>query len=787
MADSVLWWLTLEAIGLISFPIAFAFFRFLPDRGYAFSKILGLLLMAYLLWIGATAHVIPNARWSIVLILAAMVAGASTLAWRAREEIAGFLRDRWRYLLLVEGLFSGVFFFALYFRSHIPDIGSTQAETLVDFAYINGILKSEYFPPNDPWLSGHSIPTYYFGHLIVAAVTKLVGTPPEISYNLGLALFISLAGIAAFGLVYNLVASLARQTIAVASGLAGLLLLIVMGNVEGLFELLAAHGVGSARFYQVLDFEGLDGPRSTTEWYPTEFYWQVRAIFIGGPAGEREFPFFTFAFGYLHGHLMSIPFILLTMAATLNLWRWAGLFDWSRVRSRLPVIVMAGLILGATGFTNSLDLPSLALLLISALMTKAWLGRRWPTLAGSGAAVAFSLLTVALAVALYLPYYFSFKPEGSFLPLEAARQIRFVQPLGLTVTFPHHLLYTWLPFFFLILPSACLALAGFRPARAQIIVALLPAALVLVAWTGAVLIDRGPAGLWDEAQVRDFNMATLLILAAMLALVVLALMGRLVQEVEGDPQGSLAFGLLLAAVGLLLILGIELFWIEAFPRAGTRIWTALHVNFLVWILFSVSGALCLYHLLFAWRAEQSLARAAKLAWVGSAAVVLLASFVYPVTASFSLTGGFTGDRTLNALDSFKRFAPNEYAAIQWLASNVDGSPVILEAVGDSYTPFGQVSTISGLPTLLEWPSWHETQWRASADFVEPRTRAAELIYTTRDPEEARALLDQFDVKYVYVGGLERQQYGEEGLPKFATFMEVVFQNETVTIYRMPGN
>ena len=34
----------------------------------------------------------------------------------------------------------------------------------------------------------------------------------------------------------------------------------------------------------------------------------------------------------------------------------------------------------------------------------------------------------------------------------------------------------------------------------------------------------------------------------------------------------------------------ELFWIEAFPRAGTRIWTALHVNFLVWILFSVSGA-----------------------------------------------------------------------------------------------------------------------------------------------------------------------------------------------------
>ena len=784
MAEATVWWLALEAIGAITFPLAFVFFRFLPDRGYAFSKVLGLLLMSYLLWIGATAHVIPNARWSIVLILAAMAAVSAALAWQARSQLTGFVRERWGYLVLVESLFSGAFAFALYFRSYIPDIGSSQAETLVDFAYINGILRSEYFPPNDPWLSGHSLPTYYFGHLIVAAITKLIGTPSEISYNLGLALFVSLAGIAAFGLVYNLVASLAKHSVAIAAGLAGLLLLMVMGNVEGLFELLAAHGVGSAGFYQALDFEGLDGPRSTSEWYPTEFYWQIRAIFIGGPAGEREFPFFTFSFGYLHGHLMSIPIILLAMAAILNLWRSVDLFDWSRVSSRIPVIVMAGLILGATGFTNSLDLPSLVLLLIAAMMAKAWLGGRRPSILGSGAVIAFSSSIVALAVVLYLPYYFSFKPEGSFLPLEAARQIKLVQPLGLTVTFPHHLLYTWLPFFFLIIPSAGLTLAGFKPSRSQVILAVLPSALVLVAWTGAVLIDVGPGGLLDEIDVRGSNLITLAILAAMLTMVMLAFIGKLGRAVEDDPQASFAFGLLIAAVGLLLIIGIELFWIAAFPRAETRIWTALHVNFLVWVLFSVSGAFCLYHLLSAWQPRESLFRAAKLVWLGSAAVVLLASFVYPVTASFSLTSGFTGDRTLSALDSFKRFAPSEYEAIQWLASNVEGSPVILEAVGDSYTPFGQVSTLTGLPTLLEWPTWHETQWRASADFVEPRMSAAQIVYTTTDPEQARAVLDRFDVEYVYVGGLERQQYGTAGLAKFATFMDVVFENKEVAIYRM---
>jgi len=41
------------------------------------------------------------------------------------------------------------------------------------------------------------------------------------------------------------------------------------------------------------------------------------------------------------------------------------------------------------------------------------------------------------------------------------------------------------------------------------------------------------------------------------------------------------------------------------------------------------------------------------------------------------------------------------------------------------------------------------------------------------------------VKYVYVGSLEREAYGDVGLAKFGEFMEVAFQNSGVTIYRMP--
>ncbi|MBI3743867.1 MAG: hypothetical protein HY261_06215 [Chloroflexi bacterium] len=56
-------------------------------------------------------------------------------------------------------------------RAHNPAIAHTEQP--MDFALLNGILKSPHFPPNDPWYSGQSISYYYFGYLMFAGVTKL--------------------------------------------------------------------------------------------------------------------------------------------------------------------------------------------------------------------------------------------------------------------------------------------------------------------------------------------------------------------------------------------------------------------------------------------------------------------------------------------------------------------------------------------------------------------------------------------------------------------------------------
>jgi uncharacterized membrane protein len=45
-------------------------------------------------------------------------------------------------------------------------------------------------------------------------------------------------------------------------------------------------------------------------------------------------------------------------------------------------------------------------------------------------------------------------------------------------------------------------------------------------------------------------------------------------------------------------------------------------------------------------------------------------------------------------------------------------------------------------------------------------------------------MDKYDITYVYVGLLERSKYDERALEKFARFMDVIYQQGGVTIYKL---
>jgi uncharacterized membrane protein len=157
--------------------------------------------------------------------------------------------------------------------------------------------------------------------------------------------------------------------------------------------------------------------------------------------------------------------------------------------------------------------------------------------------------------------------------------------------------------------------------------------------------------------------------------------------------------------------------------------------------------------------------------------------VYSVTVTFYQTNDFANDRSLDGFALIRIFARDEYDAALWLRDNADGTPVVLEAVGESYGSTARISARSGLPTVLGWPD-HEYRWRGSWEPQAGRREDVERAYTTPSVVEARAILSKYDVEYVVVGNLERDIYGEDGLTKFADLGYIVFENASVAIYHV---
>jgi uncharacterized membrane protein len=333
MKELLLWWSGAELVGLAAFPLTYAFFRWLPDRGYAFSKVIGLLLLGYGVWMGAVIGLFQYGRGSVILVLLGIAGLSVVIAGRHRDELGRFVRSGSRYILFVEVLFFAVLAGAVFIRSFAPEI--VWGEKQFELAFLNSINRSEVFPPEDPWLAGHPISYYYFGFVIVSALSKLVALGTNVTFYLALSLMAALASVTAFGLVYNMIAASRRKGSAPTEGpvlfpraavfgLAASGLMLIVSNLSGIFELMARHGIGSKGFYGLVNIEGLDNtydcaatPGSCSQWYPTPFWWWWKATRMGSAWDVQEFPFFSFQFGDLHPHVLVIPFLLTALAVAL--------------------------------------------------------------------------------------------------------------------------------------------------------------------------------------------------------------------------------------------------------------------------------------------------------------------------------------------------------------------------------------------------------------------------------------------------------------------------------------
>lgn len=841
----VIGWLALiEIMGWLAFPIAFVVFRALADRGYAFAKALGILFPAWLVWMLATqsVHVLPFSRASIALAMAAVAGVSALIVWKRGRALVAFLRAQRRVVLVEEILYLAAFGAFLLIRYGNPDLWHPYfgGEKPMDFAYLNAIIKSTWFPPYDPWFAGGYINYYYFGQLITATLVRFSGIVPEVAYNLALPMYFALLVVGAFSVAFNLVARSARALrLPLFAGLLSALFVAVIGNLGQVIliaQTLAKIGGGDPAGALVPSIvsavAGLT--RVVFQGQPFEvpigwWYWNASRVI---PDTINEFPFFTFTYADLHAHLMALPFTLVVLGLAAN-FALRGRDDDARLPflPRLPIapvdvieVIVAALALGALRAINYADFATYQLVIASALAIGEYTRRKRIDLAGI---VSFGWRLIAifiLATLLWQPFVSNF--ATAYLSVELWNGARTTLSEYLVV----HGIFLFVIATYLIWqtfdtkaqrgPFRFLRLAIGRSKRIdralalQRVFATPPAAyedLTAVIVLAAMVIE----GVLLVAQLPVFALVfPFLVLAGLLVL-------------RPDLDAARRLIALLIAAGLALTLMVEL---VVYKGDIGRMNTVFKFYLQVWVFFGIAAAVGLAMILQTKDNRQQTTEdklqtddgrrmtegapvlstvhrpsssVLPIWWWAIFALLVGAGLLYPVTAARAkvndrfVAGSPPG---LNGMDYMRTAVyqdgnnalPLEYdrQAIEWLRANVPGSPVVLEGNAPLYRWGSRISIYTGLPTVIGW-DWHEKQQRSVIDsaIIDQRVATVAMIYNTPDAQAALDALKRFRVRYIYVGDLERAYYNALGLAKFdamarAGALQVVYQNEHVKIYEI---
>ena len=129
--------------------------------------------------------------------------------------------------------------------------------------------------------------------------------------------------------------------------------------------------------------------------------------------------------------------------------------------------------------------------------------------------------------------------------------------------------------------------------------------------------------------------------------------------------------------------------------------------------------------------------------------------------------------------------------IRWLQDHVEGSPTIIEGLGEREYLWGnRISVYTGLPAVVGW-RWHQVQQRMvmPPGTVEARQQDVRQFYNTSDAARARGILEKHQVRYVIHAPYERAYMLPAGERKFTEmvangWLEVVYQDADATIYRV---
>lgn len=810
----LIWWLLLvELLGLVSFPLAYTVFPGLRDRGWGFAKTLGLLVLAYLVWLPASLRLLPFDRWVVVAVFALLAAAGAAITWWRREEMWAFVRARWHLLVIGEIAFIAAYLFFCWIRALDPDLWHIYrgGEKPMEIAYLDAILRSRYMPPFDPWFAGGSINYYYYGQYLIAVLIKLTGIVPTTAFNLAIPLLFALT----FAGAYSIVTGLTGRAWA---GLAAGFGIVVLGNLDGVTQTIG-------QWRAVLAHQP-----------PLPFdYWASSRVI---PYTINEFPYWSYLYADLHAHVIGLPIVLLLIGCCASLVAFPALarvsaHDTPITRADIPSLAIVALALGAAWCINTWDVPTYTLLVVIILSHRlrqtapahaslrtllAWHRVRWLILALG--------LTLAASYILYQPFHATYQ--------------NFVSGIG-TVTTPTNpnlfaiLFGIWL---FLLISFFVVELRD-RVERA--------------------VVHSASASNWGNATQRLWVLLAVCAVALALAypmglkailLLLLAVGLFLALDPQHSPAKLMTYVLLL--LGLAVAFGVEIVYVRDFLDGDfywRRMNTVFKFYYQVWTFFALGGALAFAYLAARlWPSSEAPAPSAaendetpraelvtalrlpfgdgkslsaavlRLGWALTLIALVAGSSIFLIQGTQARlqdptiwaavqpppAGVQPQGLSLDGMAFMRGWYPGDYDAITWLNSHVGGTPTIVEASTGVYHWHGRVSEYTGLPTVVELGHEYEQRY---PDGVNARQTDVEMFWSTNDPNTALDFLHKYHVRYIYVGALERTCYvtryndttrSEDCVPmspgavaKFQVLeqggvLRAVYRNADVAIYEVNG-
>ncbi len=409
-------WAIMEVLGIIFLPLTITVFHNLPDRGWAFSKAIGLSVLAFSVWLPLMClQFLPFSQLFILGVFLLLFALNVLGFLRVRKTLLELVRSHLTYIFFVELIFFGMVFLLGWLRAAGPDI--SNYEMYMDEGFLSAIMRSPHFPPNDMWYAGQSINYYYYAHYNIAMLAKLLGQSPSVAFNTGISMFFGLTAVSLFGVTSNIVAwaqhhrRLRKQPAPRVSSRPDHVLPTMSGAIPfGILSILLGEVLGNLAATQTWWQNHGDLP---------DYYWFNATRVITNTI--NEFPAFSFLLSCFHAHVLALAFTIVGIALAFNIfleYKGQGLQAFGR-GWRMPLTLgMTALLIGSLYAMNGWDYPTYLALALVCLVLQQWRAHEsrlsWDLaldLFTAGAALG------ALSFFLFAPFYLNFVSPAQGLGL----------------------------------------------------------------------------------------------------------------------------------------------------------------------------------------------------------------------------------------------------------------------------------------------------------------------------------------------------------------------------------